>query len=163
MRFSHGDLSFEVANGWSDESTLAFAEPPDASLVKNAAAQAAKAGIKIPAAAAKARPRTNFVLSRRPYTLKVPAAEFCANELKAMFAQMPNVKVGTHGTCKMGPVDAATVDVEVPMEGAPWKQLHALAILNGQVVHFVGTATPSEFERAKPTFFAALESVRTGA
>lgn len=160
MRFVHGDISLDVDGDWFDESKIAFVEPPDASIAQDFAKRAATSGASVNMQAVPPKPRKNFVLSSRPYTLEVPPKEFVENELKAMIKAIPNVKGGEIGWAKMGDADAAVQDIEIGMEGVVLKQLHALAVLNGKVFHFVGTTTPGGFAKAKDKFLATMASLR---
>jgi hypothetical protein len=103
------------------------------------------------------KPRSNIVVSFRPFVLAHgDAAEFCERELKALLAGLPGKKVGATGRVNLLGTTAATADVELRGDAATFKQFHALLLLGGQLIHFVATATPGDFDKLRPSFVVAL-------
>jgi hypothetical protein len=161
MLLRHGNFEIDAPADWTDESKIVMAEPPDDTIAKEMAKRAAASGAPIqPGQGMLAKPRRNFVLSTRPYPLDIPPREFCDKELRAMLAAIPNAKVGEFAWVKCGDTEAASQDLEFELEGSTLKQLHALAILEKQLVHFVGTSTPGAFAKARELFLNVLASFR---
>ena len=162
MQVLHGDVVIEVQDDWVDATQIAFVAPPDRSLAEEFARRAKDAGapvrMEIPA---QPKTRANFQLSYRPYFLEdVPPKEFCEKELRAMIAQIPGGKAGELSWDRMGKAEAAVQDVEIQMEGISARQLHALAVLDGRIFHFCGTASRGDYEKAKAGFLTVLRSIR---
>jgi hypothetical protein len=163
MRFQHGALAFDAPDGWLDESRIVLAEPPDHSFARDLAKRAATAGAPVNLAPALPRPRSNFVLSTRRFTADpAKAHELCENELKRLLLSFAQAKLGELSWVQVGGREAAIQDVEFQYEDSTLKQLHALAVWNGLVVHFVATTTRAEFARTKELFLATLASLRVG-
>ncbi len=160
-KVTHGDLTFDVLDDWVDASQIGYLEPPDESLAKEMAKQAATSGapmnLQIPATP---KTRTNFMISTRPWFLDdVDPKEFADKELRAMMLQVPNGKVHEHGWTKLGDSEAATAVLEVEMDGVRAKQLHVFGKLGDRILHFCGTTSPGDFEAARPRLIAVVESI----
>lgn len=164
--FVHGDLSIAVHEDWLDESQIAFAEPPDASMAQEMAQRAAASGAPIPREAPGfAKPRSNFVMTQRAFDPEAEGIEdvraFCAEEVPRILSQIPNHSLGKVYWAPFGDGEAAVVDVQIQMEdGATLAQVHALSVAHGRVFHFVGTTTPGQIARKKPLFLEMMASVQ---
>ena len=161
MQFTHGKVSLDVPEGWVDVSQIAFMAPAEKDLADDFAQRAAAAGapinLEIPA---QGKSRANLALSVRPYFLEMDPKEFCGTELKAMLTNMPNAKASEMKWIKIGEVDVPCADLEISMEGAALKQFHALAVLGGGIMHFCGTSSVGDYDKTKPLFVSALETLR---
>ncbi|MFO0722729.1 MAG: DcrB-related protein [Myxococcota bacterium] len=159
MKHRHGDLCFELPDGWLDASQLLFLAPPDSSLKDELLAAAAKsrAPIQLPPVAAKLTANISF--SQRSYPFRTPGAEFCERELRAVLGSMPNLKASAYQWGKLGPLEAFTAEVELSADGFAAKQLHALAVARGRVFHFCATSPLGDFERLKPALSRVLHTI----
>lgn len=159
MRCTFGSLSLDVDGRWHDESRIVFSEPEDESLTKDLAKMVSKAGaprLSVPAAN---KPRGNFVVSHRPYTLNLAPKEFVQKELGAMLGALSNAIVGPLEWAPMGNAEAAVQEVELNAEGMALKQLHAMAVVGNRMVHFVGTSTAGTFASIKPYYLQVVASI----
>jgi hypothetical protein len=164
MRFTHGKISLDIPENWSDVSQIAFMAPAESDLADDFAKRAAAAGapinLEIPA---QAKSRANFAVSVRPYFLEMDAKEFCGTELKAMLTNMPNAKASEIKWIKIGEDEAACADLELEMEGMALKQFHCLTVLGGGILHFCGTASVGDYADTRSVFVAAIKSLRIDA
>ena len=169
MKFVYGDLSLDVPDGWTRTSKartswaasqIGFMAPPDTSLAKDYAKQAAAAGapvrMEVPA---DPKSRANFTFTTRPWFLSMPPKEFCDAELKAMIAQIPNAKAGPLATLTVAGAEGTSEEVELSMQGMALKQLHVLVVIGDRILHFVGTAGLGDYPKHREQFLAAVQSI----
>ncbi|MBI4819565.1 MAG: hypothetical protein HY791_25050 [Deltaproteobacteria bacterium] len=101
--------------------------------------------------------RTNFVLTLRPYPSQEPPAAFCERTLAQALPAFVDGVVGSAYWVELGSTQAVARDVEY--EGSRLRQMHALGVIDGQLVHFVGTSGRCGFRQAKEIFLRALRSL----
>jgi hypothetical protein len=161
MQFVHGDMSFDVPEGWVDASQIGFLAPADKSLANEFAKAAAAAGapirMEVPA---EPKSRANFALSFRPWFLEMDPKDFVGKELRAMLAQVKGVKLGELEMTEVDGAAAAMIDVEIQLEGMAIRQLHLLWVTAHRIVHFCGTTGRGDFDKHKDELLHTAKSIR---
>jgi hypothetical protein len=159
MKLRHGDLVFDLPEGWTDASSLMFLSPPDSKLADELRQAVARGGIPMQLPI-QPKLSANITFSARPYPFSTPGNEFCEKELKALLGSVPSGRASTFAWGKLGPFEAATAELELSAEGVSVKQLHALAVGLGRVFHFCATSPLGDYERVKADIVQTLASIQ---
>lgn len=159
MKHRHGDICFELPEGWADGSQLLFVAPPDQKLRAELIQAAARAGgrVQIPSVAPKLS--ANITFNQRDYPFTMSALEFSERELRGALSTVPGAKAGEFRWGRLGPLEAFMAELEIQAEGVAAKQLHAMAVGKGRVFHFCATTPVGEFDNLRPLFVEVLSSI----